>query len=67
VLAQLAGAVHELRPAMELMGPAAQEGRGIMRQLAATAPRLKATLGDVRALSRPAVKAVPDVYRMLCE
>lgn len=67
VLANLATAVREVRPAVRRLQPAAQEGRGVVRELGAAAPPLQQTLANVRSLSGPAIAALPQVDRTLCQ
>lgn len=67
VLANLATALRELRPAVRRLHPAAQEGRGVVAQLGAAAPKLQDTLARVRTLSAPAADALPPLRRTLCQ
>jgi phospholipid/cholesterol/gamma-HCH transport system substrate-binding protein len=67
VLANLAVAVRELRPAVQTLRPAAVEGQGILRGLAAAAPGLEETMGKVRGLSAPLASAMPAVRSTLCQ
>jgi hypothetical protein len=67
VVSNLAAALHDLRPAITSLQPAAQEGQTVVNQLAATAPSLTETLKRTRALSDPTVGALPQVRRALCQ
>lgn len=67
VLFNLANAIREVRPAVRSLEPAAQEGRGVVRELGVAAPPLTQTLSRVRALSGPTVKALPALKQTLCQ
>jgi virulence factor Mce-like protein len=67
VIQNLAGALHDLRPAITSLQPAAAEGRTVVRQLAATAPRLQTTLRNARGLATPATGALPRIKQVLCQ
>jgi hypothetical protein len=56
-----------VRPAVRRLQPAAQEGRGVVRELGAAATPLQQTLANVRSLSGPATSALPQVDRALCQ
>jgi phospholipid/cholesterol/gamma-HCH transport system substrate-binding protein len=67
VVENLASAVRELRPAVRLLAPSAAEGRQVVNELGAASPPLQTTLGDLQALSGPAVSALPQVRGTLCQ
>jgi phospholipid/cholesterol/gamma-HCH transport system substrate-binding protein len=67
VLLNLAAAVREVRPAVRLLYPAAQQGRAVMRQLGGAAPALRQTVQGLQALSGPAAAALPQLQAMLCQ
>jgi phospholipid/cholesterol/gamma-HCH transport system substrate-binding protein len=67
VLADLAAALHGVRPAVASLKPAADEGHVVLNELAATAPRLQGTLARVRSLAAPATGALPKIKSVLCQ
>jgi virulence factor Mce-like protein len=67
VLYNLASAVTQIRPAVRLLAPAAQEGRAVVSELGATAPPLQRTLGKLQALSSPAAAALPPLHKTVCQ
>jgi phospholipid/cholesterol/gamma-HCH transport system substrate-binding protein len=67
VLGDLAAAVNELSPAVHTLLPAAQEGRAVVSELGQTAPLLQSTLGRLRGVSAPAVRALPQLRGTLCQ
>jgi hypothetical protein len=67
VLFNLAAAVQEIRPAVQLLAPAAREGRAAVDELGAAAPPLQQTLVKLRGLSAPAVEALPRMQKTLCQ
>jgi phospholipid/cholesterol/gamma-HCH transport system substrate-binding protein len=67
VLANLASAVREVRPAVRSLAPAAREGRAVVDQLGAAAPKLERTLASVRSASSPVSKTLPALKRVFCQ
>jgi ABC-type transporter Mla subunit MlaD len=67
VITNLAGALGALKPAITSLKPAAEEGHAVLNSVAAAAPRLQTTLGDVRTLSTPTVRALPQLRYVLCQ
>jgi phospholipid/cholesterol/gamma-HCH transport system substrate-binding protein len=67
MLTNLATAVRQLKPAVRLLHPAAVEGRGVLQQLSLTAAPLESTLVQVRSLSAPTARALPEVHKTLCQ
>jgi phospholipid/cholesterol/gamma-HCH transport system substrate-binding protein len=67
VLTSLAGVVNGLRPAVDRLAPASSRGRALIEELGAATPALRSTLAQVRALSGPAVQALPPVRRTFCQ
>lgn len=67
VVADLATATRQVRPAVRRLQPAAQEGRGVVAELGRAAPRLSETLARARTLSGPGAKALPRLQDTLCE
>jgi phospholipid/cholesterol/gamma-HCH transport system substrate-binding protein len=67
VLSNLAAAVRELKPTVDLLKPASEEGRGLVRELGRSAEPLRETLRRVRELSGPTARALPEVRQTLCE
>jgi len=67
VLADLAVAVHQIRPAVRRLRPAAQEGHGVVRELGAAATPLQRTLRRLEALASPLNDALPTVRKTLCQ
>lgn len=67
VLANLGAALRDIRPAVQRLVPASTEGRAVVRNLDAAAPRLEETLESVTRLAPRAVPALPRVKQALCE
>lgn len=67
VVAKLASAVGGLSPVLARLKPAAEEGRGIMRSLSSSAPKLTRTAGRLRGLGAPAAAAMPQLSKVLCQ
>lgn len=67
VLADLAVALREVRPAVRNLSPAAAVGRRAVTQLGAAAPGLRGTLTRVRAAAGPASTAIPALRDALCQ
>lgn len=59
--------MRDLTPAVDLLAPAAREGRGVVRQLGRAAPGLARTLAEVRRLPRPTKRAFAPLREALCE
>lgn len=60
-------ALRTLRPTVQRLRPAAQAGRGVMRELNGAAPVLEDVLGDVEQVSKPLSAALPKLRRTMCE
>lgn len=67
VVANLAVALRQVRPAVRQLAPAAKEGRGVVDRLGAAAPKLEATLAAARRASGPLATTLPQVRQVLCE
>jgi phospholipid/cholesterol/gamma-HCH transport system substrate-binding protein len=67
VVANLGYALRDLEPAVHALGPAASEGRSVMRELSAAAPLLEGTLDRVTRLAPAAARALPALRRAMCE
>jgi phospholipid/cholesterol/gamma-HCH transport system substrate-binding protein len=67
VLQNLATALHDLAPAITALKPAADEGHTVLQRLSAAAPGLQTTLADARSLSKPAVRALPQLHNVVCQ
>jgi phospholipid/cholesterol/gamma-HCH transport system substrate-binding protein len=67
VVANLAVALREVRPAVRRLYPAAQVGRSAVRELGAAAPSLQVTLRRLEELAAPAASALPQVRSTLCQ
>ncbi|MCW3039309.1 MAG: Virulence factor Mce family protein [Solirubrobacterales bacterium] len=67
VLANLAVAVRQVRPAVRELAPAAREGRSVVTQLSGAAPKLKLTLTAAREASAPLAKTLPSLKAVLCQ
>jgi len=60
-------ALRTLQPTVARLRPAAQAGRGVMRELSGAAPGLERTLQQVTKLSGPLSAALPKVHKTICE
>lgn len=67
VLSRVATAVTGLKPTVKALGPAAEDGRGVVAELRPAAPRLQRTLDNVQKLSGPTVKTLPQLKQTLCQ
>lgn len=67
VVTDLTGAVRDLRPAIDALGPAAVQGQRVVRELGRAAPPLRTTLEEVERLSGPLGAALPQVRKTLCQ
>ena len=67
VVRNLAGAVHDLRPTLTSLEPAARIGRSAVAELGRAAPPLRSTLSRLTRLSGPLSKALPDLNKTICE
>lgn len=67
VVDDAAVALRALRPAVSHLQPAAQAGRGVMRELTGAAPGLERTLEEVTRLSPPLSAALPKLLKAVCE
>lgn len=60
-------ALTALQPAVGRLQPAAEAGRGVVKELGGAAPGLRDTLKGVTALSTPLSAALPKVHKTICE
>jgi ABC-type transporter Mla subunit MlaD len=68
VVAGLATAASDLRPAIQSLAPASKIGRIALDELQTATPRLRQTLADVKAFSQPAAKMLPALeHDVLCQ
>jgi phospholipid/cholesterol/gamma-HCH transport system substrate-binding protein len=67
VLYNLAGAVSTMKPAVQLLAPAATEGRTVLDTLGSAAPPLTQALGALRGVGSPAAAALPQVHKTMCQ
>jgi phospholipid/cholesterol/gamma-HCH transport system substrate-binding protein len=67
VLANLAAAVRQIRPAVIELRPAAPALLGTLDQLGAASPVLQTTLRRVHAISAPLVSTLPRIHTTLCQ
>lgn len=66
VVANLAAAMRDVRPAVHALRPAAQDGREVVGALGVAAPKLNGTLRRTQALSGPLVAALPALHKTVC-
>jgi phospholipid/cholesterol/gamma-HCH transport system substrate-binding protein len=67
VLYNLATAVSAMRPAVQLLVPAAAEGRTVLDTLGSASPSLTQALGALRGLGSPVAAALPPVHQTMCQ
>ena len=67
VIGRLAGAVGDLRPAVQRLRPAAVHGRALLRELGRSSPPLSATVRRLRRASGPLAAFFPQLRQVLCE
>jgi phospholipid/cholesterol/gamma-HCH transport system substrate-binding protein len=67
VLYNVAGVVAAVRPAVQRLAPAAQEGRTVLGTLGSAAPALQRTLAALQGLAPPTTKALPQVHKTVCQ
>jgi phospholipid/cholesterol/gamma-HCH transport system substrate-binding protein len=67
VVDNLTAAAHDLAPAIRALAPAARSGREVVESLGAAAPKLRSTLRQATALSKPLAHAIPQLRSALCQ